>query len=170
MIFMTVGSTFFDAMVSTVDKLAGDGIIQDKVIAQIGSGRYVPKHAEFFRYAPSLEQYYSQANIIISHAAAGTLFTALGMGKKIIAVSNPRLGLYMDTDAVNAYSSTKGREIGISNRQQGLPMRLEDEGYLVWCEKVSDIMDALEGVKGAKLKEYQSPPCNIGQRIIQSLG
>ena len=43
---------------------------------------------EFFKYAPNLEAYMGEADLIISHAGAGSLFEALRKEKSLIAVPN----------------------------------------------------------------------------------
>ena len=54
MIFLTVGTQFgFDRLVKAVDEAIERRFIQEKVYAQIGPGRYLPKQME---YAVNLEK------------------------------------------------------------------------------------------------------------------
>lgn len=71
---------------------------------QIGDGAFVPQNIvqkgalrnelsnglqiEMFRYAPDLQSYMKQADLIISHAGSGSLFEALRLKKAVIAVPN----------------------------------------------------------------------------------
>ena len=64
-------------------RLLGKGISEGKM----SNGLQV----ETFQYAPNLEGYMRQAELIISHAGAGSLFEAMRMGKPLIAVPNPIL-------------------------------------------------------------------------------
>ena len=165
MIFVTVGTTYFDELIMEVDRLAGSGELGQEVIAQRGSGAYEPKNIESFAFKPGLGEYYERADLIVSHAAAGTLFTALNVGKRIVAVSNPRLGLYRSGDARRAYSRTKGREFELTNRQMALPMKLEDEGYLVWCPDVAELEGAIKEAAIKPLKAYKKPECGIARHV-----
>ena len=56
MIFGTVGSTEFDDLVERIDALAP--ALDEPVTCQIGLGRYVPRHCEHFRFAPSLDDFF----------------------------------------------------------------------------------------------------------------
>lgn len=74
------------------------------IVLQRGDGSYIPHklvengqsesllpnglHVEVFKYAPNLEMHMRNADVIISHAGAGSLFEALRMGKPLIAVPN----------------------------------------------------------------------------------
>ena len=54
-------------------------------------GEYIPKSSEFFRVSPQINQYYHDADLIITHGGAGTLLQNLLDGKIIIAVANNTL-------------------------------------------------------------------------------
>ena len=76
MIFVTVGSTDFDALIRCMDEIGAR--LGEEMTMQIGSGAYSPQHAaRVFRYAPSLEAYYDQADIVVSHGGLGTVVEAL---------------------------------------------------------------------------------------------
>ena len=56
------------------------------VVMQIGLGAYVPRNAEHFRFAPSLDSYYDQAELVVGHGGFGTIVEALQRGKKLVCV------------------------------------------------------------------------------------
>ncbi|MBW2739997.1 MAG: hypothetical protein JRE64_14390 [Deltaproteobacteria bacterium] len=91
MIFVTVGTTYFDDLIQEVDRLRRIGVIQDKVVAQIGSGSYEPKHLEWFRYSNSIQDYFKDAVLCICHGGVGSIFELLALKKDIIAVANREL-------------------------------------------------------------------------------
>lgn len=91
MIFVTVGSTHFDNLIREVDRLISAGVIQDDVFAQIGAGRYIPRHARWTRYLDSLHETEEQADLVICHGGVGSVFELLNMDKDFIAVANPDL-------------------------------------------------------------------------------
>ncbi|NJF25150.1 PssE/Cps14G family polysaccharide biosynthesis glycosyltransferase [Thermococcus sp. Bubb.Bath] len=92
MIFVTVGTHYqgFERLIRKMDKIAGR--IDDEVIMQIGYTTYEPKNAKWFRFLEREEdilELYKKADVIVAHAGAGTLLTALSFGKPIVVV--PRL-------------------------------------------------------------------------------
>lgn len=96
MIFITLGSQKFqfNRLLKAVDELIKNGVIQDKVFAQIGYSDYSPK---YFKYKQFLEReefviMEEKADVIITHGGTGAIIGAVKMGKKVIAV--PRLAKY----------------------------------------------------------------------------
>lgn len=91
MIFVTVGSTYFDELIETVDSLAAAGFFSDEsVVCQIGRGNYVPSNVEHFRYARSLDQYFDRSKLVITHGGA-TVLELYRRGLPLIAVPNPHV-------------------------------------------------------------------------------
>lgn len=137
MILITVGSREypFDRLIREVDRLVEQGVITDTVIGQIGHSRYEPKHFQWYRFLDRevFREYQRQADIIISHAGAGALVSALKLEKAVISV--PRLYRYGEH---------------IDDHQTQISGALASEGYL---REVLD-MDRLEDV----LRETQADP------------
>lgn len=91
MIFVTVGTTMpFDELIQAVDELAGQGIIREPVVCQIGTSAYQPRHCEFFRFEPSIDDWIAKASLVIGHGGTGTVLSLLVARKPFIAVANPR--------------------------------------------------------------------------------
>lgn len=88
MIFVTVGTHTqgFERLVKAVDELAGSGKIKEKVIMQIGNTKYEPKHCEWFRFEcfKKIIELNNTARLVITHAGAGCILTALRFGKPLI--------------------------------------------------------------------------------------
>ncbi len=91
MIFVTVGSTRFDALIKAVDELAAKRTIDMPVVCQIGSGDYVPRHCEHFRYAPSLDPWLEKAELLVCHGGTGSVFAAFRHQKRFVAIANTEL-------------------------------------------------------------------------------
>ena len=91
MIFITVGSRQypFDRLFKKIDELCENGIINEKVFAQIGTSTYKPKHYEYKDYISQEEfqQYINNADIVVSHGASGSIMKALNADKKVIVVT-----------------------------------------------------------------------------------
>ncbi|AKB33060.1 Beta-1,4-galactosyltransferase CpsIVG [Methanosarcina siciliae HI350] len=95
MIFVTVGSHYqgFDRLVKKMDEIAGK--IDEKVIMQIGNTNYKPVNAEYFSFLESFEEILrlnQEARVVVSHAGAGSIITALKEKTSVIVV--PRLRRY----------------------------------------------------------------------------
>ena len=90
MIYVTVGTTYFDELVREVDDLAGKGVFSQEVIAQIGRGDYKPSHIQWVAYANN-DEYFQRADTVICHGGVGTVFGLLQLGKDFIAVANRAL-------------------------------------------------------------------------------
>lgn len=90
MIFVTVGTTMaFDTLIRKVDQLVADGTIAEPVICQIGTGTYEPEHCKFFRFRPSLDDLFDEADVVITHGGA-TVISLLVARKRFVAVPNDR--------------------------------------------------------------------------------
>ncbi len=89
MIFVTVGTNptmHFDRLLNPMDELAAS--LDEQVILQTGCSTFVPQHAEHFTFTTSdhIETLNKSARIIISHAAAGSVITALSRRKPVLVV------------------------------------------------------------------------------------
>lgn len=76
-----------------MDEIAGK--IDEKVIMQIGHTEYKPVNAEYFDFVDDfakIEQLNRDARIVVSHAGAGSILTALNLRSPVIVV--PRLKKY----------------------------------------------------------------------------
>ena len=129
-----------------------------RLVLQIGTtGTYVPHRllpageAEgvhrsglevcLFRLVPSLAGYVRDADLVISHAGAGSLFEALRAGKMVLAVPN---GALMD------------------NHQVELASELAARKFLFWCEP-SGLEGALGTLDAGALVPYE--PGSMGGMI-----
>ena len=85
-ILLTVGTTKFDSLVRYVD--LNFDLSQFKLTLQIANGEYIPTRFEYFTYTDQIENYYQAADLIITHAGAGTIFRLLELNKKMIVIPN----------------------------------------------------------------------------------
>lgn len=140
MIFVTAaGSTLpFDDLVRKIDELVGKGIIRDIVIIQIGDGEYIPKNCNWFRFEKSLDKYINEAEIVITHSGAGTLFELVKKKKKTICVINPK--------------ATNNPDIVI---------KLSKKKHIIWCKNFKYINRSILKANHFDFNNYQSPSCDI---------
>lgn len=90
MIFVTVGTTQFDALIQAVDNIAASGVLSEPVVCQIGSGSYIPRHCEHYKFKPSIDEDMEKSSLVICHGGA-TVLSLLAMEKLFIAVANTAL-------------------------------------------------------------------------------
>ncbi|OVA04938.1 Glycosyl transferase [Macleaya cordata] len=103
-VFVTVGTTCFDALVKAVDtqevteELSRKGYTH--LVIQMGRGTYIPTKSagedggltvDYFTFSSSIAEYLKSASLVISHAGSGSIFETLGLGKPLIVVVNEDL-------------------------------------------------------------------------------
>lgn len=91
MIFVTVGSRKypFNRLFKKLDELYENGILTEKIFAQIGTSSYKPKYYEYKDFV-SPEEFTNSimaADIVVTHGASGSIMKALNANKKVIAVT-----------------------------------------------------------------------------------
>lgn len=91
MIFVTVGSRNypFDRLFKKLDELYDEGIIKDKMFAQIGTSTYLPRNFEYKDFISQDEflEKINECDIVVTHGASGSIMKALNAGKKVIVVT-----------------------------------------------------------------------------------
>ncbi|MCL2810856.1 MAG: glycosyl transferase [Clostridia bacterium] len=90
LIFVCAGSRGypFDRLLKKLDALCETGVITQPLFVQTGKKTYTPRHYEYKDFI-SQEEFIMRietADIIITHAASGTVMKALNAGKKTIVV------------------------------------------------------------------------------------
>lgn len=84
-IFITVGTTQFDRLINTIDKIDSSG---NEFVIQTAETSVTKINHKHFKWVDNIDEYFQWADIIICHAGAGTIYTLLEMQKKIIVVPN----------------------------------------------------------------------------------
>lgn len=104
MVFVTVGSTCFDALVKSVDSQKVKDELRKRgytnLLIQMGRGLSIPSKSsgedgslavDYFTFSPSIADYMRSASLIISHAGSGSIFETLRLCKPLIVVANDDL-------------------------------------------------------------------------------
>jgi beta-1,4-N-acetylglucosaminyltransferase len=142
-LFVTVGSTDFDALIHKADELVPR--MDNKAgIMQIGSGRYMPVNMPYFRFAPSLATYYEQATLVVAHGGLAVTMEVLAHGLPLVSVSN-----------ADRYDQ----------HQEELLRAMAEEGYLCWCQSLDQLEEAIEDAQSKTMRRYTPPASNIHQVI-----
>ncbi|XP_052198959.1 uncharacterized protein LOC127806042 [Diospyros lotus] len=103
-VFVTVGTTCFDALVRAVDTPQVKREFFRKgythLLIQMGRGTYIPTKSsgedgcvavDYFPFSPSIADNLKSASLVISHAGSGSIFETLKLGKPLIVVVNEDL-------------------------------------------------------------------------------
>lgn len=85
-ILVTVGTTSFNSLFEALDSCDIPDSIH--IECQIANGDYIPKQFPYFRFADDFFDKLHNADAIITHAGAGTVFHILETGKKSLVVAN----------------------------------------------------------------------------------
>lgn len=118
MIFITLGTQAcdFTRCMKMVEELIREVGIKDKIVAQTGYTSYKPEGVECFDFVSEdkYQQLMVEADIVISHAGTGALFSSIKKGKKVIAVA--RLAEYGEM---------------VNDHQTEIVRKLAGEGYIL---------------------------------------
>uniref|UniRef100_A0A7S0RJT0 Glycosyl transferase family 28 C-terminal domain-containing protein n=1 Tax=Pyramimonas obovata TaxID=1411642 RepID=A0A7S0RJT0_9CHLO len=158
-VFVTVGTTLFDALIRAADTAECASALADKgyssLTLQIGKGSYKPCNAhkildtKWFEFAPSLGEHMSRASLVISHAGSGSIFEALRAKKPLVVVVND---LLMD------------------NHQKELANELSARKHCV-ATTPEDLWETIEHLNIDELVEYvPGDPVNLARGIDTVLG
>lgn len=153
MIYITLGTqgADFSRCLKMVEQLIIDESITDEVIAQVGNTSYRPMNIKSFDYVDETDyqKYIKEADVIITHAGSGALFSCIKKGKKAIAVA--RLARYGEM---------------VNDHQTELVKKLAEGGYLL--DGTHSIVDAWKKLEGFTPRECDFE-CAIPNRIEELL-
>ncbi|XP_074864231.1 UDP-N-acetylglucosamine transferase subunit ALG13 [Carettochelys insculpta] len=143
--FVTVGTTSFEELIAavsapeTLQVLRGLGY--GRLVLQVGRGALAPAPLsapafalEVFRFKESLADDLQRADLVISHAGAGTCLETLEKGKPLLVVVNENL---------------------MNNHQLELARQLYKDGHLFYCT-CSTLLESLKSIDLSTLKPF--PP------------
>ncbi|KAK7497803.1 hypothetical protein BaRGS_00010937 [Batillaria attramentaria] len=147
--FVTVGTTEFDQLIMSVTSPDVRKVLRGKgyssMLLQIGRGNFEPEvvpaspdspSVDFYRYKDSVAKDIQNADLVISHAGAGSVLESLTLGRPLVVVVNDKL---------------------MNNHQIELARRLNKDGYLHYCI-CSTLAATLEDVDVSSLRPL--PPGN----------
>lgn len=143
MIFITLGSQKFqfDRLLKEVDRLIADGVIQEKVFAQIGASEYLPQNYTYERFLDRqrFAQIMDQCDSVITHGGTGVIIGAVKKGKKVIAV--PRLAKYGEH---------------VDDHQLQLLHQFDDLELICACYEVEQLGECYKNLQNMHFRPYVS--------------
>ncbi|BCX31092.1 hypothetical protein LTWDN19_16590 [Latilactobacillus curvatus] len=148
MIFIVLGTQKFqfNRLLKEVDVLIQNGVITDKVFAQIGHSNYKPVNFEYRQFLSPMEfnQLIENCSLLITHSGVGTIVSGLKKRKPIIVC--PRLQDYGEH---------------VDNHQREIADDFVKIGYVLSCFDMHELSDKIEQSFKYKFVPYQSKKSNI---------
>ncbi|OKY24643.1 PssE/Cps14G family polysaccharide biosynthesis glycosyltransferase [Thalassotalea sp. PP2-459] len=130
-IFVTLGTTPFPELLAEVNKLQNQ--TADNFVIQSVSGD-LTRFNESFSYTNDIQYWYQWADIIITHAGAGSTYNLLELNKKLVLVPN-------------TFRKDK--------HQLELAKYIESKNYAVVCYQLIKLQQCITKVKDYSIKKYQ---------------
>ena len=144
-IFATVGSTRYDSLFVAIEKALTEN---DEAIFQIADGEYTNPSVTIIKFVADIHNYYQDADLIITHAGAGSVYNLLEMGKKIIVVQN--------TERLDPHQSDLVRFVASNN-------------YGLGCYEPSEVIEKIQQSHSFTPKTYQKNEFFKTKEICKSL-
>ncbi|XP_029021864.1 UDP-N-acetylglucosamine transferase subunit ALG13 homolog [Betta splendens] len=159
-VFVTVGTTSFDELIENITTLDAVQALKargyERLVLQVGRGSLLPTadscpliRVEAFRFKDSIAEDMKQADLVISHAGAGSCLEALGAGKPLLVVVNDKL---------------------MNNHQLELAEQLHTDSHLLYCT-CSTLTETLKTMDLAILQPFlPGQPKNFANFLDRALG
>ncbi|MCJ8734095.1 hypothetical protein PDJAM_G00231410 [Pangasius djambal] len=159
-VFVTVGTTCFDDLIVT---LTSDEVVEALIhrgytdmVLQVGRGSFIPDahscpglRLQAFRFKESIAENIQSADVVISHAGAGSCLEVLGAGKPLLVVVNDKL---------------------MDNHQLELAKQLQADGHLLYCT-CSTLAETLHDMDLSTLLPFRrGQPENFAQFLDKAVG
>lgn len=114
LIFVTVGTHEqpFDRLVQEIDRLKGEGLIEDEVMIQTGYCTYEPEYCHWKKLLPyeKMWEYVQKADIVITHGGPSSFMMPLQMGKiPIVVPRQKKFGEHVNDHQVEFANAVKER-------------------------------------------------------------
>lgn len=143
MMFVTVGTHTqgFDRLIEAVDNLIAIGEIKEKIIAQIGYGKYIPKNCKWVRFTShdNFIKICKKSRVVITHGGVGSIISSLKLKKPTIVV--PRLKRFNEH---------------VDDHQLQITEQLEKQRRIIAVYNVSKLKNAINTAKKWRLSKVES--------------
>jgi UDP-N-acetylglucosamine transferase subunit ALG13 len=148
MIFVAVGSQKFqfNRLLKAIDELIESKTINDEVYAQTGYCDYKPKFYSFNKFIDKDEfsRIIEESKLVVSHAGAGIIISAVRNDKPIIVV--PRLSKFNEH---------------VDDHQREIADEFEKAGIIMVVREISDMGTCYLSIDEFKRKKFKSGGANL---------
>ncbi len=150
-ILVTVGSSPFESLIKAVDLQLSN--TEFTLTCQIATGTYQPRAHSFLRFSDQFPRLIEQADVVITHGGAATVFELLEIvkqtGKKVLLVPN------LDR---------------IDQHQQDLAHFVERNHYAGVCWSLERLSASVRECIGQTFKPYQKDSFFMADDILTYFG
>lgn len=129
-VFVTVGTTAFDDLIEYLDQLETDISITMQISSE---SKYSPRNKAYFDFTDNIEQYYIEADIVVTHAGAGSIYRLLELNKKIIIVPNMSR---------------------IDNHQRDISDYMDEHKFALVCRNIHQLGDMIKTIRSFEFRKY----------------
>lgn len=159
-VFVTVGTTQFDDLIDSVNSSQTASRLEDlgctHLTVQFGAGKqpdfsihYQNILTESFAYKKSIQPDVVAADLVISHAGAGSIIETLNAGKPMVVVVN---------------------ELLMDNHQTELAEQMFEEGHVLYCVP-RKLSETLASLADKQLRTYaKGNATNFTNKLDQIMG
>lgn len=152
MIFVVVGTQRFqlDRLLRALDELAGKGLLQEEILAQIGYSRYKPRYYAYVDFLPKAEfdATVARCDLLLTHGGVGAIVAGLRAGKPVVVF--PRLAKYREH---------------VDDHQTELARVYAEQGYLLVCGEQDDLLAAIHAAQSRRFRPYEPPRNEVAGQI-----
>ena len=140
MIFVTIGTQkqSFSRLFNLIEH--SDLLKDENIIAQAGNTKFQSRIMKIYEFLSEeqMKEYINEAEFVICHGGVGSIFNALNMGKKVLAV--PRLKKY---------------EEHIDDHQLEICKELTSKNYIKMYDETRLFEDVIKASIESDLKKYE---------------
>ncbi|GAB3037695.1 PssE/Cps14G family polysaccharide biosynthesis glycosyltransferase [Bowmanella dokdonensis] len=140
-VFVTVGTTRFDEL---FEALYQEKKPNWKLVCQTANPAIFYPEMICFDYANDIDKYIEVADVVVTHAGAGSVYSLLEKNKKLVVVPN----LYR-----------------IDKHQSDLAEYVHKERYAISCFNMSDLGDCIELARTFQSQKYRKVEFFKGEEI-----
>lgn len=152
MILLTLGTypLQFNRLISWIDDIVKEEIIEEKFFAQIGYSNFIPSNMEWIKMLPKedFDSLLKNATGIISHAGMGNITMAINDNKPLIVI--PRLVRYKEH---------------VSDHQLATAKKFEQENYILAAYSKNQLKEKLLMFKNFIPRKRYATPQKVSNRI-----
>jgi len=163
-VFVTVGTTRFDSLIKYLDE--NSDLLNMKIEFQTAGGKYLPVNHPSFSFVDiaTIDKKYHEADVVITHAGAGTIFKLLEMKKKMIVVPNTERSDKHQTDIADYISRNNYAFVAYDfNQIPDMLSRIGDQQFAEYHEdkffKAEEIIEfILNKGRSNRVSKHLPPP------------
>lgn len=145
-VLVTVGTTSFDSLFECLDRcvIPSNWVLE----CQIAKGEYRPKRGTWFSFDSTFDKKLLDADIVITHAGAGTVYQLLELGKNCIVVANLERK---------------------DQHQKELTQFVRDNKYALGVALLADLQAAIDALADFKPAIYTKTPFFFADKLQQHI-